>query len=58
MKVYDSQGGEITTLFQGEVKSDQFYQLDWKAKNQVAGMYLLQLQTPTKRSVQKLILIK
>ena len=51
-------GREIVALFQGEAKADQNYQVEWEAKKQAAGMYLLQLQTPTKRSQQKVLLAK
>ena len=56
IKVYDLQGREVTTLFDGEVKAKQAYEVEWKAFNQAAGIYLLLLQTPTKRHQQKLLL--
>lgn len=58
LKVYDSQGREITTLFQGEAKAKQRYQVEWQANKQAAGLYFLQLQTPILREQQKLILTK
>ncbi|MDQ4141518.1 MAG: T9SS type A sorting domain-containing protein, partial [Bacteroidota bacterium] len=58
LKVYDSQGREITTLFQGEVKAQQHYQIEWQARKQPAGMYLLHLQTPAQRHQQKLLLYR
>ncbi|PSR55169.1 hypothetical protein AHMF7605_17470 [Adhaeribacter arboris] len=58
VKVYDSQGREIATLFQGEAKADHKYELEWQAGNKPAGMYLLQLRTSTKRYLQKLLLAK
>ncbi len=58
VKVYDSQGREITTLFQGEALANQTYQVEWQAGKKAGGMYLLQLQTPTTRQQQKLLLVK
>ena len=58
IKVYDAQGREAVTLFQGEVKANQTYQVEWKAGNNATGMYLLQLQTPTEQNTQKLLLSK
>jgi hypothetical protein len=45
-------------LFQGEAKAQQTYQVEWQAGKQAAGMYLLQLQTPTGQNAQKLLLSK
>jgi len=56
LKVYDSQGREITTLFRGEAKAKQPTQVEWQAGKQASGLYLLQLQTPTKKQQQKIIL--
>ena len=58
VKVYDSQGKSITTLFQGEVKANQAYEIKWQANDISSGLYFLQLQTPTLRQHQKLLLIK
>jgi len=58
LKVYDSQGKEEAILFQGEAQAHQTYQVEWRAKDKGTGMYLLQLQTPTKRYQQKLLLAK
>ncbi|QMU29525.1 T9SS type A sorting domain-containing protein [Adhaeribacter radiodurans] len=58
VKIYDSQGQEVKTLFQGEAQANQTYQLEWQAGNKPAGLYFLQLQTPTKQQQQKLLLTK
>ncbi len=58
VKIYDSQGREIATLFQGQAQANQVYQLEWQAHNQAAGVYLLQLQTPTTRNQHKLLLTR
>ncbi|MDQ3291413.1 MAG: T9SS type A sorting domain-containing protein, partial [Bacteroidota bacterium] len=58
VKIYDSQGREVSTLYQGEVEANQKYQVEWKAGNKAAGMYFLHLQTPTIRRQSKLLLTK
>jgi len=45
-------------LFQGEAKANQEYKVEWQAGKQEAGMYMLQLQTPTGQQTQKLLLSK
>ena len=56
LKVYDSQGKKITTLFQGEVKAAQTYTCKWQAGAQAAGIYILRLQTNEASSHQKVML--
>ena len=58
IKVYDSQGRETATLFQGEAKANQMYQVKWQARNQAAGMYLLRLHTEGKYHMIKLLLTR
>ncbi len=58
VKIYDVQGKAIATLFQGEAKANQVYQVKWNASNQMTGMYLLQLKTPIFKNQQKLLLRK
>ncbi|RDC63908.1 T9SS type A sorting domain-containing protein [Adhaeribacter pallidiroseus] len=58
LRVLDSQGRVITTLGQEEAQANQPYELEWQASKQEAGMYLLQLQTPTHQYTQKLLLTK
>ncbi|PSR55170.1 hypothetical protein AHMF7605_17475 [Adhaeribacter arboris] len=58
VKVYDSQGREVGNLFYEEAKAKQRYQVEWQAGTKAAGVYLLQLQTPTLRRQQKLLLTK
>ncbi|RDC64872.1 T9SS type A sorting domain-containing protein [Adhaeribacter pallidiroseus] len=55
VRVLDSQGCEITTLFQKEAQAKQAYQVEWQAGKQAAGMYLLQLQTPTGQITKKIL---
>ncbi|WP_158267546.1 T9SS type A sorting domain-containing protein [Adhaeribacter arboris] len=58
VKVYDNQGKEISILFKGQAQAQQTYQVEWQASNKSAGMYLLQLQTPTQRQQQKVFLFR
>ncbi|PSR53948.1 hypothetical protein AHMF7605_10675 [Adhaeribacter arboris] len=58
LKIYDSQGQEGATLFQGEALANQIYQVKWQAGNKPTGLYFLQLQTSTIRQQQKLLLTK
>ncbi|QMU29527.1 T9SS type A sorting domain-containing protein [Adhaeribacter radiodurans] len=56
VKIYNSQGQEVKTLFQGKAKARQTYQLEWQAGNKPAGLYFMGLQTPTTRQDLKLLL--
>ncbi|QMU28781.1 T9SS type A sorting domain-containing protein [Adhaeribacter radiodurans] len=58
VQVYDSQGREVATLFQGQAQANQLYQLHWHARNQAAGMYLLRLHTLGKSQISKLLLTR
>ncbi|PSR53953.1 hypothetical protein AHMF7605_10700 [Adhaeribacter arboris] len=58
VKILDSQGREVSTLFQGEVKAKQVYEVKWQATSNPAGLYFLQLQTPTLQQQHKLLLRK
>jgi len=58
VRVLDHQGREVDTLFQQEAQANQQYEVEWQAGKQEAGMYLLQLQTPTGQQTQKLLLSK
>ena len=48
----------MVTLFNGKAKANQQYEVEWKAANKPAGLYFLQLQTPTKKHQHKLLLTK
>ncbi|QMU29529.1 T9SS type A sorting domain-containing protein [Adhaeribacter radiodurans] len=58
VKIFDSQGREVITLFQEEAKARQTYQLEWQAGIKPAGLYFIQLQTPTLQEQQKLLFSK
>ncbi|QMU31026.1 T9SS type A sorting domain-containing protein [Adhaeribacter radiodurans] len=58
VKLYDIQGRELKTLFQGQVQANQsyHYQLEWHTGNQATGLYLIQLHTFGKSYTTKLLL--
>ncbi len=58
VKVLNNQGQEVAVLFQQEAKANHIQEVEWHAGNQEAGMYLLQLQTPTGQHIQKVLLQK
>jgi hypothetical protein len=58
LKVYNSQGLEIITLFEGEAEKDKAYQFDWNATDQKPGLYIIRLGSETKVETKKVILVK
>ncbi|RDC64887.1 T9SS type A sorting domain-containing protein [Adhaeribacter pallidiroseus] len=56
LEVLDSRGRKVATLFQGQAQANQVYQIEWPAKNQTSGLYLLRLQTRNKIQHQKVLL--
>ncbi|QNF32127.1 T9SS type A sorting domain-containing protein [Adhaeribacter swui] len=58
LRVLDSQGNEVTSLYQAEAQANRPYQLEWQADKQEAGLYFLQLQTSTGQSTHKILLQK
>ncbi|RDC64881.1 T9SS type A sorting domain-containing protein [Adhaeribacter pallidiroseus] len=58
VKVLDSQGKAIATLFQEDANANQTYQVEWQAGKQESGLYFLRLQTAGKVQHQKVLLTK
>jgi hypothetical protein len=58
LKVYNSQGLEVSTLFEGEAEKDKTYEFEWKAINQTPGMYIIRLGSESKVETRKVILIR
>ncbi|QMU30549.1 T9SS type A sorting domain-containing protein [Adhaeribacter radiodurans] len=59
LKVYDSQGQEVTTLFQGEAQANKAYEVIWQPKtSQPNGMYILRLQTTRSAQTQRILFTK
>lgn len=40
LKVYDSQGTEVKTLFEGEAEKDKAYEFEWKVSSEKPGFTL------------------
>jgi hypothetical protein len=56
LKLYDSQGRELSTLYQGKAEANIPQQVQWKPTDQqAAGLYIIKLQTPSRMSHQKVI---
>ncbi|RDC65089.1 T9SS type A sorting domain-containing protein [Adhaeribacter pallidiroseus] len=58
LKVYNGQGHEITTLFQGEAKAAQQYACKWQASKSAAGIYILRLQGKEHVNHQRVLLTR
>ncbi len=57
LKLYDSQGREISTLFRGTVQANIPQRAAWQPKTQhVSGLYLIRLQTSTQVETRKVLL--
>ncbi|QMU31046.1 T9SS type A sorting domain-containing protein [Adhaeribacter radiodurans] len=58
LKVYNNQGQEVSTIFQGEVPANQTYTCKWNAGTHSAGIYILRLQTKEQDSHRKIMLVR
>ncbi|QHT66359.1 S8 family serine peptidase [Rhodocytophaga rosea] len=58
LKVYNSQGLEVSTLFEGVAEKDKAYQFEWKATDQMPGLYIIRLGALNEVSYKKVILSK
>ncbi|MDQ3290682.1 MAG: T9SS type A sorting domain-containing protein, partial [Bacteroidota bacterium] len=59
LKVYNSQGQLVSTLFQGQADAGKSYEFQWQPESkQATGLYLLRLHTSTKTQTEKVILTK
>ncbi|QHT70248.1 T9SS type A sorting domain-containing protein [Rhodocytophaga rosea] len=58
LKVYNSIGLEVNTLFEGEAEKDKAYMFEWKATDQQPGMYIIRLGSESKVQTKKVILVK
>lgn len=57
LKVYDTFGKEVATLFDGIAESGQQYNLDFSSGNLSKGMYLFHLQSGSKVSIIKKMIL-
>ncbi|QHT70250.1 T9SS type A sorting domain-containing protein [Rhodocytophaga rosea] len=58
LKVYNSQGLEVSTLFEGEAEKDKAYEFEWNANDQNPGMYIIRLGSESKMESRKVILVR
>ena len=58
LKVFNAQGAEIATLFWGVGEAGKSYRLEWRAEQQKAGVYIVQLATPGKAIYQRVVHIR
>jgi uncharacterized repeat protein (TIGR02543 family) len=59
LRVYDSQGKEVASIYKGEAQGGKLYEFEWQpGVNQVTGLYILRLHTPTNTSHQKVIFMR
>ena len=58
MKVYNMLGQEVMTLFDGDAKANQLYQVQFNASSLASGAYFYILQTADSRQVKKMLLLK
>ncbi len=58
MKVYNMLGQEVMTLFDGDAKANQLYQVQFNASSLASGTYFYSLQTADSRQVKKMLLLK
>ena len=58
LKVYNTLGQEIATLFNGTAEPGKFYQFQFDASNLGSGMYIYQLKSGDNVSVKQMMLTK
>lgn len=58
VKVYDSQGREVATLYQGEAQANKAYEVEWQPQaNQPAGSYIIRLQPAAGKATYQRVLL-
>ena len=58
LKVYNTLGSEVTTLFNGNALANQVYEVNFNAANLPSGVYFYKLQLGNKLSIKKMLLLK
>jgi hypothetical protein len=57
--VYDHQGQELATLFQGQAEVQRSYEMEWQpGSKQAAGLYIVKLRTANQVQHQKVLLTR
>ena len=58
LKIYNTAGQEVTTLFEGTANAGAMYEVPFNASSLASGMYFSVLQTATSREVKKMTLLR
>jgi flagellar hook assembly protein FlgD len=63
ISIYNTKGQKITSIFNNEVKANEYYNVEWSGKDQegkdvASGIYLYYLKTANKSYFKKMLLIK
>jgi hypothetical protein len=58
VRVYDTLGRELTTLFDGYARAGEVYTLTWNATSVVSGMYVYELRAGGLRTARRMLLAK
>ena len=58
LRVYNSIGEEVATLFDGTAQPGQYYRVTLDGKNLSSGMYVYRLQSANNVSTRRAMLIK
>ena len=58
LKIYNTAGQEVTTLFEGTANAGAMYEVPFNAGSLASGMYFSVLQTATSREVKKMTLLR
>jgi uncharacterized delta-60 repeat protein len=58
LKIYDSLGEEIATLFDGYAEAGRYNEVEFKADNFVSGIYIARLQSDENVKTIKMLLLK
>jgi hypothetical protein len=58
MKVYNTMGQEVMTLFEGVAEAGRYYALPFNAANLASGVYFYRLVTESKTDVRRMMLVK
>ena len=58
MKVYNTMGQEVVTLFEGVAEAGRYYAVPFNAANLASGVYFYRLVTEQKTDVRRMMLVK
>jgi hypothetical protein len=63
LTVYNAKGQKVTTIYNGEVETDKYYDFVWNGKDKTgkdvaSGVYMYKLETANKTYMKKMLLVK